>query len=837
MRYLFLLICCQYGFAQDTIIDHFSDNNFTSYLEWKGDTASFIVNEFQQLQLQAEPNISPQSLYTKSTLVNEGQWSFYCKMLFNPSGQNFTEFVLTNPDSLFGTSQKLSLELGKYQDKITVHTFNNGNSELLLESNETVFTESTNEIWCKVSHLESIWTIEYSTDSLNWNTLPPFTYLNQETSTFGIVCHYTSSRKDKFIFDDIIISGFPFIDTVQPIILSNNLIDSSTLRIEFSEPINPTSLTIPSDIFFEQSASTISNVQWLTNAILQLTFSPLDYNKIYRLHLKNIFDLNANTITDTTLTYTIQKTYPYDLELNEVMIDPSPSVYLPEVEYIEIKNSASYILDLHQCALQIGEKAYTLPHFKILPDSCVVIYPASAKALIDSTVKTLFLESSFSLPNTSGYIEILDSNLNTIHSIQYSDTWYNNSNKQDGGWSLEQKYSSYPCLQQINWQASLHTQGGSPGINQTISDTYSNLNHLQPSGFAYSDSILQLQFPFSIVEKDFINPLYYACELDIRSIHYLSPFQIEITFNQPMVNNIMYTLTISDLLQPCFYIEWENLYFGLTSKPKGNELKISEVLFNTDGDHSEFIEYKNTSLSNLDVYDLALSVEKDSIQTTFNCANQHHLIPPSYYLVLAKDLKQLFQYYTKHPNALYVEIDNWVSLDDKYGKIYLLDRGHQGIDSSCYDYTWHSAFLSNVENTSLEKIDLDYNVCKATSWASAAETVNFATPGYINSQHLEQIPQQDAMESFSPNNDGENDLWIYTMQYSNPENKIDAFVYDLQGFKQYTYSKGLLAGTSHTFIWDGKTDHGDLLPIGTYIMVIRNRSDNTIWKKAVSITN
>ena len=837
MRYLFMLICCQYSLAQTTIIDDFTDGDFTTSTEWHGDTSAFIVNTNKQLQLMAEPSLGEQNLYVYSNTIDSGQWAFYCKMDFNPSSQNYTEVVLVNPDSLFGSTQKLSLELGRIQDKITVRSFNNGVIETILESPQTIFTQSINSIWCNVTHSESIWTISYSLDSVQWITLNSFTYPSQFTSTFGIVCHYTSSRKDKFFFDDFKISGHPFQDTIPPLLLASYLTDSLTYILEFSEPIEPTSIEVNTNLYFNNTSQSIANINTINPFTFELTLDSIIYNTPYHLYLTGITDLNSNPIIDTSVTFHIQHLFPYNIEITELMIDPSPPVYLPEVEYVEIKNSASYPIHLNQCLLQVGDKYHPLPNDTIYPSEMFALYSHSAKSIIDSTQTTHVLTTSFSLPNTKGEVSILDSNYNTIHALYYSDLWYNNPNKNNGGWSLEQIHNSYPCLQRVNWQASLYPNGGSPGIDQTISSTLSNLDDLQPSAFVLSDSTLHISFPFLILDSVFLNSSYYSCDLDIQSIRAVSPLDVHITFTTPLIEQTLYSLTLSEALQPCFSIEWEDIYFALPELPTTEDLIISEVCFNTDAEHSEFIECINTSSKHLDVYDLAIRVQKDSTEATVLCSNQHQLIPSGTYLVLAKDLNRLFEYYPKQPYAIYIEVDDWESLDNQSGRIDLLDRSHLSIHEICYDDNWHSIFLSETENVSLEKINLDFDGCLSTSWASAAETVNFATPGYENSQSIHSSEEETVMRSFSPNSDGIDDVWTHTLSFPKPENLIDAFVYDLNGFKQFTYSHGQSVGTSHTLVWDGVNNSGNILPIGTYIMVVRNRTQQTVYKWAISITD
>lgn len=837
MRYIILLIWLQYGFTQAQIFDDFSDGNFTNAIEWKGDTSSFIVNANNQLQLFAEPTLGSQVLYIPSTAIDSGTWSFYCRMDFNPSSQNYTEIILLNPDSLFSPTEKVSIELGRNQDKITIRSFHSGTSEVLAESTNPVFTQNTNRIWCKVKNSASVYHLEYSLDSINWALPIAFNSPIQQTATFGVECHYSSSRKDKFYFDDFSISGHAYIDTILPIITANYLTDSLTYVLKFSESIDSNSIQLNTLVNLNHTSSSLSKFRFLNKTTLELELDNISYNSVYNLQIKGIQDLHSNTIKDTILSFRIQRIYPYDLEIIEIMIDPSPPVYLPEIEYIEVHNASTYPLSLKDCMIKIGEKDFTLPAYTLNEDSTLVIYPASAKSIIDSNHSTIFLETSYSLNNTSGELSLLNPNLQTIHTIQYSDLWYRDPNKQDGGWSLEQQFLDYPCLQGINWKASNDPNGGSPNYNHMTLGSLDGLHKLQPEIFIITDSVLQVNFPFSILSSAFLDVENYITDLEIMAIIPINDFSLEIIFNESFLEQNIYTLTLSNTLQPCFPIEWEPLYFGKPTMPLYQDLKWSEICFDVDGNYSEFIEFVNVSAHHLDIYDIALNIIKDSTNNIINCSNNHKLIPSGTYVVLAKNLDKLFENYTKHSEAIYIELDHWVSLDDKSGSIDLLNRSLQMLDSLCYETYWHSTFLSSTENVSLEKIDLEYPTCVDKSWGSAAETANFATPGYLNSQSLTLNASQGFKPSFSPNNDGYNDIWEYTMAFSNSENTIDAFIYNLDGFKVYTFSNGLSVGTSHTFIWHGMNDAGEPLPKGTYIITIRNRTKEFKWKKAISITD
>jgi hypothetical protein len=60
-----------------------------------------------------------------------------------------------------------------------------------------------------------------------------------------------------------------------------------------------------------------------------------------------------------------------------------------------------------------------------------------------------------------------------IHVVNYTDKWYADDLKNEGGWSLEMISTEYFCEQEINWSASQNANGGSPGSENS-------LTHLQP---------------------------------------------------------------------------------------------------------------------------------------------------------------------------------------------------------------------------------------------------------------------------------------------------------------------------------------------------------------------
>ena len=59
-------------------------------------------------------------------------------------------------------------------------------------------------------------------------------------------------------------------------------------------------------------------------------------------------------------------------------------------------------------------------------------------------------------------------NENTIDSVNYSDNWYKDEDKRDGGWTLEIIDPDNICSEHQNWVASEDELGGTPGTQNSV---------------------------------------------------------------------------------------------------------------------------------------------------------------------------------------------------------------------------------------------------------------------------------------------------------------------------------------------------------------------------------
>src|SRR5258705_5104187 len=159
----------------------------------------------------------------------------------------------------------------------------------------------------------------------------------------------------------------------------------------------------------------------------------------------------------------------YDVVIDEIMADPTPQIGLPNNEWLELKNTTTAPINLQNW--RVGDatgQSGPLPNFTLQPDSFVIICTASAVAAMSAFGTTISVTSFPSLDNSGDQLFLKAANGRTIHAVLYSDSWYGNELKKDGGWTLEMIDTKNPCGGSSNWKASTNTQGGTPGRKNAV---------------------------------------------------------------------------------------------------------------------------------------------------------------------------------------------------------------------------------------------------------------------------------------------------------------------------------------------------------------------------------
>jgi len=165
----------------------------------------------------------------------------------------------------------------------------------------------------------------------------------------------------------------------------------------------------------------------------------------------------------------VQAQNRYDVVIDEIMADPTPQAGLPNNEWLELRNTTAAPINLQNW--RIGDatgQSGPMPNFILQPDSMVIVCTGSAVAVMSAFGTTISVTSFPSLDNTGDQLFLRAANGRTIHAVAYTDAWYQNELKKDGGWTLEMIDTKSPCTGSSNWKASAGTTGGTPGKKNSI---------------------------------------------------------------------------------------------------------------------------------------------------------------------------------------------------------------------------------------------------------------------------------------------------------------------------------------------------------------------------------
>ena len=288
--------------------------------------------------------------------------------------------------------------------------------------------------------------------------------------------------------------------------------------------------------------------------------------------------------------------------------------------------------------------------------------------------------------------------------------------------------------------------------------------------------------------------------------------------------------------------EWQ---LGIARQPEPGEVLINEILFNPYTGGSDFVEIYNASDKVLDLKDLILGEiwpGTDSIFNTKEVSNSSRLFTPGQLICLTANVD--FQKTTYFPpdSANFHEMSSFPSYDDNEGESVIATTENITLDRFAYEDDLHFPTLQDKNGVSLERISLDQPSSDPANWHSAAGTVNYATPGYANSQR--QDPDQGQTEvwlektTFSPNDDGQDDVLIINYNFDFIGGNARILIFDAAGRPVRNLQDNiLLDGQQGSFFWDGRDDDNTKADIGMYVVLFEVVRPDTGKKEAYRLVS
>ena len=840
--YAILFLLPLFSVAQ--LNDNFSDGDFTNNPTWVGNTSSFeIVSD--SLHSNGPQASSTIYLSTANTLIDSAEWNFLIHLDFNPSSTNYVKvYLVSDQADLSAGLNGYYIQLGETgsNDSLDIFKQTGTTPTKVFTGTSAIITSATSSsLRIKISrHAGGNWDVfADKTGGTSFSSEGSFTDNSYTTtSSFGVVGKYsTASRYNLYYFDDFKID-YLHPDTIKPTVASVNVLTPFTIDVKFSEPIGLTSAQ--NTLNYSVNSSIGNPIAAVRDAgdlsLVHLTFLNQFQNATnYILSISGVQDVAGNTMNAFSFPFAFYNAGSGDVLIHEIMADPDPAVGLKSAEYVELYNKTAFPISLNGWTFSDGSSTVSIPSVTILPDSFLLL---CALDNVDSFPSSISI-ATLALPslNNSGDNLLLRDNFgNTIHAVNYLDSWYNSSSKQNGGWSLEMIDANNPCSGKENWSASIDASGGTPGRRNSI--TGNNPDTIRPQLVRASlqdNHTLLLYFSEAITASSASVVTNFLVNNSIGNPLTVSAFSLDYTtlqlsFTSTFVSGTVYTIRVSNLSDCSGNTIGmsDSARFAIGDTVHANDLVINEILFNPRTGGYDFVELYNRSNKVIDLKGLDI-LENDysnpqSILEQATISTESYLLFPQEYVVLTESPENiLLNYNVENPNAL-LQVPSLPNYDDNQSICILKVHNGETLDSLAYDHNWHFALLDVEDGVSLERIDFNKPTQDKSNWHSSASTVGFGTPTYQNSQYSETGITSDEIkiepEVFTPDNDGDKDFTFINYKFTEAGYVLNAKVYDAKGREIRTLAKSELLSSEGKLMWDGIDDDNQKARVGIYIVYL-----------------
>ena len=626
-------------------------------------------------------------------------------------------------------------------------------------------------------------------------------------------------------------------EVITPELLRANYVDNQSITVFFNKPMNPASL---SDVSLWNADQGLGHPQSVTPLEPDFSSANIVFNatiedgKLYTLTLKagEVVDCGGLHLQKEGTIYfgKPEKPQTHNVLINEIMAHPSPTVGLPDAAYIELFNNTDYPVNMNGWTLIIGNSIKTFENFDFGPKQYLILCHDNNREAL-SVYGNCYSFSSFSLTYGGTSLALYTREQDLMAYVHYSDTWYGDALKKEGGWSLERIDPENDCDLAHNWTASKATEGGTPGARNSVFADNPEITEPELLRAEYvNETTIIVYFNKTMNSASISDASLWSADHGLGKPTMVTPeapdfMTATIVFDKEMENNEIYTLTLkAKNVVDCGNVLMRHdgeVRFGKPMQPEKFNIIINEVLFQPTG--LQYVELYNRSPYIFDTKYLRFTYEDNKSKQSF-CKIPSFLLFPDDYAVLTKHKDDVVSSYKSNVSA-FIEPDGMPTLSTSTGtiQISMVADTSQVIDAMRYDAKMHSAMLNSASGVSLERISSERPAGEETNWHSAAETAGFGTPGYKNSQFDDGKSDNEISidpEVFTPNNDGFDDYLNIRYKFDEAGYVANVYIYNASGRFVRRLANNVTIGTEGAFSWDGKDENNKLSNSGIYVIVV-----------------
>ncbi|MBP7407231.1 MAG: lamin tail domain-containing protein [Flavobacteriales bacterium] len=849
--------------ASAQINEDFEDGDFTAGTEWGGTTGLFSVMDDggNQRLRSTSPGAANYYLSTPNTLVNDAQWEFFFDLRFATSGANYVDvYLMSSASDLASGVSGYFVRIGGTADRLELFRSDAGTpASLALQSPDAVVNSSTsNPFRVKVTRSAAgLFTLLYDDGNtgsyITAGTVTDATYASATHFGIRIEQSTAASAVNNHFFDDISAQLIP-VDNTPPELLSTAIVSATQIDLFFNEAVEQVTAEEENNygiIPFNSAASVVRDGSDLTLVHLTLAIA-MQSGNTYTITVNGVEDLVGNAcVNETTdVLYVIPDlALPGDVIINEIMADPSPTVGLPDAEFVEIFNTtANKTFDLAGWSFSDGGTPATLPGSMLGPGEHAIIMDDATAPLFGAFTNVIVVTSFPSLNNDGDPLELKNEVATTIDAVTYALSWYQDALKALGGWTLERIDPTAPCSSSSNWIASNNAAGGTPSQQNSVFAITTDTEAPALQNVQVNDAThIVLIFSETMDATSLTSGGYaIAPSISVGSAFTTGPNSVQLTLSTPLTIGTLYQITVTNVSDcPGNAIGTNNTAtFALPEPVEVGDVVINEVMYDPIIGGSDFVELYNRSSKTLSLAGWKLAnVTSGVVASPLTITGASFLLLPGEYALITEDGTSTAGIYPQSRTDRFVETD-MPSYNNGEGSVVLQAPDGTQLDRFDYNDDVHFTLVNAPEGYSLERVDPDRPTSDNTNWQTAADVAGRATPGFRNSQYSPTASPSGEMTIdpaiFSPDNDGFEDVLTVVYRFGQPGFVGNLSVYDIAGREVRKLMENQLLGTDGAISWDGILDDTSKARMGAYIVLFEvfDLDGNTeLFKKTVTVAH
>ncbi len=837
--YIFLMIpvavCGQFS-------DDFTNGNFTEDPAWQGDHDKFIVDQGMLRLYDDEAGVA--WLSTQSHVIHNTQWDFWVRLAFTPSDNNYPRiYLVSDQPALDGPLQGYFIRIGKTgSDMKRLFFCRQDGTEIttLLSGNMNLATTTNNLLRIRVVR-DGLGHWAFYADPGGGSLYIPqgqvFDHTYTSTSWFGVHCTYTVSNSRRFYFDDFRVGDITPEDPLS--VEKLQVVSPNTLDVTFNRVVTAETALLPQNYMVDQGVGhplIASADPEFPHMVRLLFFNHFEQNRLYNVQISGISAMDGEIMEPFQGEFVHYVSNRFDVVFNEIMANSRPVVALPPHDWLELYNTTDIPIDLAGWTLQHGTTQRLIPEAVIPPGGYLVLTGEAAHPDLAPYGNVVAVPGLSATALTIGgtCLMLKDHRGELVSFVDYSDRWYRDGTKAQGGWSLEKIDPYNFCQGAENWRASEDPKGGTPAATNSVRGDNPNTVSPRLLRAGYVDSLtVRLHFSEPMNEASLVLTDHFYIDQGIghplSAKAFMPAFSVaEITLDQALTEGIVYNIEVSDHLSDCAgnLIDQNSARVSVPVHALAGDVVLNEILFNPPPGGARYVEVFNRSDNVFDLKDMLLT-SKDTIEhvlTTIQyVSDESHLVFPGDYVVFTSDTGAVKKFYQVPDPDVFVELQAMPRMTISDGIVVLAGRNHQIIDMLAYTSDMHLPLLADLRGVALERIHPDRPAQEPSSWHSAASSAAYGTPGYRNSQFVAYHNPFDAEfyvdpPVFSPNGSGANDVLNIYYSLDQPGYVAHVRVFDRRGREVKTLARAKLLATSGVLTWDGTTNDRQKASIGMYVV-------------------